>query len=171
LKNIKVNLLNPTPYGRLYYKPDPQIEPNVYFLENNLKIRRGYSINIDSAIILDVGENLILQAAEFVIHKKKWKIDPRLEYPDPKIEADIQIVNLSNRNEVIEKYVHSIADDQYCYVSFRWEDKTSDEKWVSLSEHCYASISNQFLTSFFVKLTEAGVTSPVTAANCYRSYW
>jgi hypothetical protein len=121
-------------------------------LENNLKIKRTYSININSAIILDIGENLILQAAEFIIHRRVWKIDSKLLVPVPKIEADIQIVNLSERNEVIEENVRSITDDQYRYVSFRWEDETNDEKWVYLSEQCYASISAEFLTGFFVKI-------------------
>ncbi len=72
MNDIKVSLLNSTKEGRLYYQNNPEIEPFVIFLHNNLKIKRTYSINIDSAIILDINENHVLQGAEFIIHKKVW---------------------------------------------------------------------------------------------------
>jgi hypothetical protein len=154
MKKIKVNLLNSTKYGRLYYKFNPDIEPFVIFIQNNLKIKRTYSINIDSAIILDINENKIIQGAEFIIHRKTWKKDPNFFVPHspPRIEADVQVVNLTEINELIETPVRSITDENYRYVFFGWGKEVIDKKWVYLSEQCYAAISGTTLLGFLVYL-------------------
>jgi hypothetical protein len=154
MKNIKVNLLNSTIYGRLYYKNNPDIEPFVIFLQNNQKIKRTFSINIDSAIILDINENEVIQAAEFIIHRKTWKIDPNFSVPQspPIIKADIKVVNLKEINELIETPVRSITDENYRYVFFSWGKEVIDKKWVYLSEQCYAAISGNTLIGFLIYL-------------------
>jgi hypothetical protein len=152
MDDIRVNLLNSTKHGRLYYQPNPEIEPFVLFLQNGLKTKRTYSINIDSAIILDINENQVLQGAEFIIHRKVWKIDPTFELPHPEIEADIQIANLLNRDEIMETTIRSITDEKYRYVFFGWETENSEKKWVALSKQCYALISGTSLAGFFINL-------------------
>ncbi len=152
MNDIQVKLLRPTEYGRLYYRRNPEIEPFVLFLHNNFSIKRNYSINIDSAIILDINENQILQGAEFIIHRKVWLNDPRLEPPPKKVVADIEIINLSDRNELLEAPVRAITDGANHYVFFSWGSENNDKKWVSLSDKCYALISGTVLTGFFIFL-------------------
>jgi hypothetical protein len=155
MRSIQVNLLSPTKYGRLYYQHSPEIEPFVLFVQNDLKYKRTFSINIDSAIILDLNKNQIIQAVEFVIHKKVWKIDPKLVPPHPEIEADLQVTNLSSRNEAIETPVRSFTDEKYQYVFFDWGTNDNDKKWVYLSEQCYALIANNSLIGFFVYINSS----------------
>lgn len=153
MNEIKVSLLNSTKEGRLYYQNNPEIEPFVIFLHNNLKIKRTYSINIDSAIILDINENHVLQGAEFIIHKNVWKIDPKIVVPHPpENEADIRVENLIAVNELIETPVQSITDDKYRYVIFDWGADSNHKKWIYLSEKVYAAISDANLTGFYINL-------------------
>ena len=149
---IEVDLMRPTEYGRLYYQPNAEIEPFVLFVQNGLKIKRTCSINIDSAIILDLNENQIIQAIEFVIHKKVWKIDPKLTPPHPEIEADIRVINISNRYESIETPVRSFTNEKYQYVFFDWGREDNDKKWVYLSEQCCALVTDKSLVGFFISL-------------------
>ena len=135
MNDIQVKLLRPTEYGRLYYRRNPEIEPFVLFLHNKFSIKRTYSVNIDSAIILDINEDQILQGAEFIVHV-----------------ADIEIVNLSDRNELLEAPVRAITDGTNHYVFFSWGAENTDKKWVSLSDQCYALISGTILTGFFIFL-------------------
>jgi hypothetical protein len=152
MNSIQVELLEPTKTGRLYYQHNPEIEPFVYFVQNGLKIRRTFSINIASGIILDLSENKIIQAAEFVIHRRVWKIDPKLVPPHPEIEADIQVINVSSRYEAFEPPVRSFTDEKYQYAFFNWGAEVDDRKWVCLSEQCYASITGKSLNGFFINI-------------------
>jgi hypothetical protein len=153
MKEINIRLLSPSKFGRLYYQPDLEIEPFVIFCQNNLKITRKYSINIDSAIILDINEDKILQGAEFIIHKNVWVVDRTLTIPHPEIDADIQIINLTDHNSLIETPIRSITDEKYKFVYFGWGVGKNDVKWICLSEKCYASVSGILLTGFFITLS------------------
>jgi hypothetical protein len=89
MNEIQVRLLEPTDSGRLFYYPDPEIEPFVINIQNGLREKRAYSINIDGAIIIDLNHNHIIQSVEFNIHKKVWVRDPNFLVPQQSIIADI----------------------------------------------------------------------------------
>lgn len=152
MNTIQVDLLSPTAFGRLYYQCNQEIEPFVLFVENGQNIKRAFSINIDSAIILDLNKNRIIQAVEFVIHRKVWQINPELMPPHPEIEADIQVINLTSQNEVIEMPIRSFTNENYRYVLFDWGTQDIENKWVCLSKQCYALISGTSLVGFFINL-------------------
>jgi hypothetical protein len=151
---FEINLLEPTNEGRIYYSPDPTLEPRILFIRSKIRWAESYGINIEGgSILLSLDQNRILRSVEFIYHQRIWK-KSYIDIPKPKYAKDIQFVNAINRRVAFDMDVTAKTDENYRYVQFRFFDLEGEGDWVSLSEQCCALIVNNYLCGFFVKLKE-----------------
>ena len=152
MNEIQVRLLEQSENGRLYYRPDHQVHPFVYYLENPKKEKkRAFSINIDSAVIIDLNKDYLVQSVEFNIHKKIWQSTPDLIIPAISISADIHVTNLKETNALVEKQVTSKTNYNQSITLFTWMEVNSDGNWIKLSDQCFAYILDSYLGGFLVQ--------------------
>jgi hypothetical protein len=149
---LKVALLEPTTEGRIYYSRDHTIEPEVLFIETKVDRPKAFGINLEGgSVLLKLDANHILKSAEFVYHRRAWKIS-QIEIPEPKYTRDIQLPNVELWYNGFEMDVTAVTDEQYHYVQFRFYKFSGEEEWIALSDECYALIVEGNLCGFFIKL-------------------
>ncbi len=152
MKKIKIRLNPPTEVGRLFYIPNPDIEPSMIFINNSSHLKPFYFINIDSGVTIDLSKEYIIQSIEFIIHKKVWKTDENFIIPEPKLEADIQVINILKNYSLLEVPIKSITDKYNNWVFFYWGDSSPTGNWIILSNQVFGLIQQNCLTGFYIKL-------------------
>ncbi len=157
---IKIGLRNATARGRLYYYRDPQIERNILFVQNNIRRKRVYTVNVNNLIILSADLDHLLMNVECIYRRKAWIESAGLAIPNPMFEADIELIDLPSKNNYFELPVRITTDVNQNYAQIVFGNPEIDSDWVALSNHCFALISSQsVLSGFFVKLLGAELSS------------
>ena len=153
MDRIPINLLPPAESGRLYYvNYNPPLDDLVY-IRRRIPNRASYTLDINAIINFDLDDQLILQAVELIIPRKHWKIDPTSGNPFSSKEAVIQILSMSERRVSLDMPISAVTDDGYRNVFFSWEAPGANDEWISLSDECFALISDKWLKGILVKLT------------------
>ena len=152
LDEIRIRLLEPTDVGRLFYQPDPETEPALTHIQNRLDFQRVCIININSTIIIDLGQNRIIRFVELNIPQKFWKQNMDFILPEPSRAADIQVVGRMRKYAFLEKPAWAITGEELRYVFLSCGEPTAGGIWVALSDQCLALIQEDCLRGFFVWL-------------------
>lgn len=165
---LRVRLQQPTLAGRIYYRPDPQIEPHILFIASVNRRRLAYTININGGeVLIGITADRILQDVEFLIPRRAWNVVPRTIFPQSTHVADLVFPYVAEENVVVEwprGTVSVTTDVQYSYAYAQLGESPPGALWVALSEQCFALVAEDLLKGFFVALTNRTPTTPM--ATC-----
>jgi hypothetical protein len=159
LKQIQTQLREPTERGRLYYYRDPEIEKNIVYIQNNIRRRPSYFINISCLAILDIDNYHLLKGVEIIYPQRAWSIDSSPRVIKDFFAADITFPALAVRTTYIELPVEVMTDHQKSYACVSIGQLDEETKWVALSNHCFALIKETMLQGFFIALGRPEVES------------
>lgn len=157
LKQVQIQLSEPTERGRLYYYQDLEIEKNILFIQNNIRRRRSYSINISCLVILGIDDNHLLKSVEIIYPQRAWEIESSPATIRDSFAADIVIPNLSSKTTNIELPVVVLTDHQKSYAQVSIGTLDEDAEWIALSNQCFALIKESLLQGFFISLGRSDV--------------
>jgi hypothetical protein len=148
-----IKLQEATSNGRLYYTPDPEIEPLVLFIKNSNQRKMAYSINIGGGgMLLNLDNNHILQSAEFIIHRRTWKKVFLDAIPEPKFFADIEFPNVHAEYTELDIPITVTSDSTYNYVRIVLGEVEPLMEYIGLSDRCFLIEHSRYLKGFFIKL-------------------
>ena len=150
---IKINLRDASDDGRLFYKPDPDIEPLILFIKNPNQRVMAFSINIEGGqVLLALNSNRILQSAEFIIHRRIWKKATFDIPPVHKISADIEFPNVRTRYTEFELPVTVTTDEAYSFAHIIIGEVEPDVDCIALSDQCFVLVHSGYFKGFYIKL-------------------
>ena len=161
-KELIVNLISPTERGRLFYHPDPQIEPGMFYIDSLIHRKVAHTVNINGGqILLRADEDRTLMMVEFLRQRRNWQKANLLEAPQPVQANDIEFAFVpSERTSFLgsssefDADVTLITDENYSAVKIVIGETGADleKKWIALSEECFVLIIGDELRGFYIKL-------------------
>lgn len=159
MKNIKVQLREPSDLGRLCYYPDPETEPYLLLLKSRARECWSYFIHVDGDANLSMDADRTLRDVEVVVGRHAWKTTD-LQVPMASRSADLEI-QVHRRNVYVELHVSVMADRSGSYARVLLGDLEEGSTWVALSGECWAEISRDRLKGFFVVIKGNDRWTPV----------
>ena len=158
MEDIRVVLREPVPHGRLIYRPDPQIDHLILFIQSEVQEPIKYIVNINgAAVILDVTADHILHDVEFAIPRPAWKVAPLAVFPHPTQTAALALPDLTQRyTQIVSPAMRAVVttNDAQSYAQILFGEAPLEATWVALSDQCLALVAGDRLKGFFVRLKE-----------------
>lgn len=163
-KELIINLISPTGRGCLYYHPDPQLEPGMFFIDSLVAQNIAYTVNIDGGgILLRANEDHTLMMVEFLKPRRRWQIVALLEAPQPTQTNDIEFAIVPSEktsflglgaSSEFDADITYLTDEHFSAVQIAIGEIGGhlEKKWIALSSECFVLVAGDELRGFYIKL-------------------
>ncbi|WP_161668826.1 hypothetical protein [Kallotenue papyrolyticum] len=150
MKDIRIQLQNPTDRGRLYPRYDA--EADLLEVTSAVPGEWSYGVDIDGAIIFDLDADQILTNVDVLISKRYWEVIVPVTVPQATREASIRFLEDTIRHKSFNIPVVVQTDPlrSHTYILLGGPEKIGT--WIALSNRCLALVKEDCLKGFFIIL-------------------